>query len=134
MVAIPAEIQSFLPGKLAWVATAASDGTPNTTPKGSLRVLDDQHLLFADLFSGKTRQNLEQNPKVAVTVIDMATSAGFQFKGTAELISSGPLYEEVATALQQRFDALPAPRYVVTIAVEAIFDQSAGPHAGERIA
>jgi predicted pyridoxine 5'-phosphate oxidase superfamily flavin-nucleotide-binding protein len=134
MVAIPAQIQAFLPGKLAWVATAAGDGTPNTTPKGSLRVLDDHHLLFADLFSGKTRQNLEQNPKVAVTVIDTATSTGFQFKGTAELISSGPLYEEVVQALQERFPALPPPRYVVQITVEAIYDQSAGPHAGERIA
>lgn len=45
-------------------------------------------------FCLKTRQNLEKNPKVAVTVIDLANAKGYQLKGTAELISSGPLFEQ----------------------------------------
>jgi len=60
-------------------------------------------------FPLKTRQNLEQNPKVAVTVIDAATNAGFQFKGTAELIVSGALYEQVAAELRQKSPACPPP-------------------------
>jgi predicted pyridoxine 5'-phosphate oxidase superfamily flavin-nucleotide-binding protein len=116
------------------VATAASDGTPNTTPKGSVRVLDDQHIVFADLYSIKTRQNLEQNPKVAVTVIDAATRVGYQIKGTAELLSSGVLFEQTAEELKQISSALPAPTYVVKIRVEAIYDQSVGPNAGKQIA
>jgi hypothetical protein len=134
MATIPQEVRDFLPGKLAWVATAAADGTPNATPKGSLRLLDEQHLLFADLFSLKTRQNLQQNPKVSVTVIDPSTNAGFQIKGTAELVESGPLYDQVAQELRQRSAALPLPKYVVKISVEAIYDQSAGPNAGQQIA
>lgn len=78
---IPKHIQEFLPGKLAWVATAGSDGTPNTTPKGSVRLLDEQHIVFADLYSIKTRRNLEQNPKVAVTVIDAATRCWLSAQG-----------------------------------------------------
>ena len=73
MVSIPKHVQEFFPGKMGWVATATKEGVPNVTPKGSVRVLDDQHVIFADLFSLKTRQNLEQNPRVAVTVIDAAT-------------------------------------------------------------
>ena len=134
MVTIPKHVQEFLPGKLAWVATAASDGTPNTTPKGSLRLLDDQHIVFADLFSLKTRRNLEQNRKVAVTVIDTATNIGYQFKGTAELLSSGRLFEETVEELKQKSSALPAPTYVVKIGVEAIYDQSVGPSSGKQIA
>ena len=61
MVSIPKAVQDFLPGKLAWVATASRDGEPNVTPKGSLKLLDDQHVVFADLFSLKTRKNLEEN-------------------------------------------------------------------------
>ena len=37
MAKIPKEVQEFLKGKMAWVATAASDGMPNTTPKGSVK-------------------------------------------------------------------------------------------------
>jgi len=77
MIVIPKHVQEFLPGKMGWVATATKDGVPNTTPKGSIRVLDDQHIVFADLFSFKTRQNLEQNPRVAVTVVDMASHMGY---------------------------------------------------------
>ena len=36
MTQIPKEVQEFLSGKMAWVATASSDGMPNTTPKGSV--------------------------------------------------------------------------------------------------
>ena len=54
MVSIPKVVQEFIPGKLAWVATASTDGMPNVTPKGSLKLLDDTHVVFADLFSLKT--------------------------------------------------------------------------------
>ena len=85
MVKIPQYVQDFFPGKMGWVATATREGVPNVTPKGTVKVLDDQHLIFADLFSLKTRQNLEQNPQVAVTVIDPATKKGYQIKGRTDL-------------------------------------------------
>lgn len=134
MVNIPRYVQEFFPGKMGWVATATRQGVPNVTPKGTVRVLDDQHVVFADLFSLKTRQNLEQNSQVAVTVIDPSTHKGYQIKGTAELISSGPLYEQMVAELKRASTALPAPKYVVKISVESVYDQSVGPDAGKQIA
>ena len=134
MVTIPKHVQDFLPGKMGWVATASSDGVPNVTPKGSLRLLDGEHLLFADLFSLKTRANLEQNPKVAVTVIEPGSPQGYQIKGTAEMIDSGPLFDQTVQAIKEKMPALPRPKYVVKITVESVFDQSAGPDAGKQIA
>src|SRR3974377_1932269 len=64
MAKIPKEVQDFMKGKMGWVATASPDGVPNATPKGSVQVIDDEHLVFADLFSRKTRENLLKNPKV----------------------------------------------------------------------
>jgi predicted pyridoxine 5'-phosphate oxidase superfamily flavin-nucleotide-binding protein len=133
LVTIPQDVQEFIKGKMAWVGTASKDGTPNATPKGSVQVLDGSHLMFADLFSRKTRENLKENPQVSVTVIDPATSKGYQFKGAAELIDSGPLFEKVKEQLKQAPRQLPPPVYVVRIAVDAIFDQSVGPDAGKRI-
>ena len=89
-VKISAELQEFIKGKQGWVATAARDGTPNVSIKGSLRVLDDEHLLFADIFSLKTRKNLQENPKVAIMVYDAESRRGYAFKGTAEQTASGP--------------------------------------------
>ena len=134
MVSIPKQVQDFLPGKLAWVATASRDGEPNVTPKGTLKLLDENHVLFADLFSLKTKKNIEENKKVAVTVIDAATAKGYQLKGTAEVISSGPLFESTAQQLKASNKALPPVQQVVKITVESVFDQSVGPKAGEQIA
>jgi len=134
MISIPKHVQEFFPGKMGWVATATRDGVPNVTPKGSVKVLDDHHVVFADLFSLKTRQNLEQNPKVAITVIDPSTHRGYQIKGTAELISTGPIYEQMAAELKQASATLPVPKYVVKISVETVYDQSVGPDAGKQIA
>ena len=54
MAKIPQAVQEFMKGKMGWVATASADGIPNATPKGTVRVIDDEHLVFADLFSRKT--------------------------------------------------------------------------------
>jgi predicted pyridoxine 5'-phosphate oxidase superfamily flavin-nucleotide-binding protein len=134
MVSIPKYVQEFLPGKLAWVATVSQNGEPNVTPKGSLKLLDENHVLFADLFSLKTRANLLENDKIAITVVDPATAKGYQLKGTAELADSGPLFEATTKQISDLNKALPNPHYVVKITVESVFDQSVGPQAGRQIA
>jgi predicted pyridoxine 5'-phosphate oxidase superfamily flavin-nucleotide-binding protein len=131
MARIPGEVQEFLKNKMAWVATASLDGMPNTTPKGTVKLLDDEHLVFADLLSLKTRENLQKNPKVAVTVIDDKSHKGFQMKGSAELLDSGALFEQIVEQLKPK--GLPKPKYVVKITVESVYDQSVGPDAGKQI-
>jgi predicted pyridoxine 5'-phosphate oxidase superfamily flavin-nucleotide-binding protein len=133
-VKIPAEVQDFLKGKLGWVATAARDGTPNVSIKGSLRLLDDEHLVFADLSSLKTRKNLEENPTAAIMVYDGETRRGYLFRGTCELVQSGPLYDQTVMGIRKQMPQLPPPKYVVKVTVDAIFDQSAGPNGGRKIA
>ena len=134
MTKIPPEIQEFIKGKLAWVATASPDGMPNGTPKGTLKLIDDQHLVFADLFSRKTRENLKANPKVAITVVDEQSYEGYQFKGTAELLTSGPIFDQVADQMRNSSKKMPPLNYVVKITVDSIYDQSVGPNAGKKIA
>jgi predicted pyridoxine 5'-phosphate oxidase superfamily flavin-nucleotide-binding protein len=134
MTKIPQEIQEFIKGKMAWVATASTDGMPNSTPKGSVQVIDDSHLVFADLFSRKTRENLKVNTKVAVTVVDEKTYKGYQLKGVAELLTTGHIFEQVAEQLKKAPMKLPPVNYVVRITVDSIYDQSVGPDAGKQIA
>jgi uncharacterized protein len=133
MARIPKEVQEFVKNKLAWVATASPDGVPNTTPKGSVQVIDDEHLVFADLFSLKTRDNLQKNPKVAVTIIDEKKYKGYQLKGSAQLADSGPIFDQMVEQLKKAPMQLPHPKYVVIITVDSVYDQSVGPKAGQQI-
>jgi predicted pyridoxine 5'-phosphate oxidase superfamily flavin-nucleotide-binding protein len=116
------------------VATASQNGIPNVTPKGTLKLLDENHVAFADLFSLKTRRNLLENNKVAITIVDATTAKGYQIKGTAEVVDSGPLFEKTSQQIAESPKGLPPVHHVVKITVEAVFDQSVGPEAGKQIA
>ena len=131
MTNIPKEIQDFIPGKMAWVATSAPGGRLNVAPKGSIQVLDDHTLVYADVFPKKTSSNLERNPEIAVGLVD--GGQGYQLKGRAELLSSGPIYDRVKATLAEKVPGLPVPKHVVKIAVEEIYSLTPGPEAGARI-
>jgi len=133
-VKIPAEVQPFLTGREGWVATASRDGMPNVSIKGSLRMLDDEHLVFADINSKKTRGNLEENPRVAVMVYDAGSRKGYMIRGTCEMHASGALYDQVVGEIKKARPQLPPAKYVVRITVESVWDQSAGPDGGRQLA
>jgi hypothetical protein len=85
-----------------FIATASTVGRPNVSPKGSLRVLDDEHVLFADIHSPNTIANLVENPQVAVLVFDPSTRHGCRIWGAAEILSSGELFDRVNAELANR--------------------------------
>ncbi|MFI5614178.1 pyridoxamine 5'-phosphate oxidase family protein [Amycolatopsis sp. NPDC051903] len=75
--------------KLSFVATTRPDGAPNLSPKGSVRVYDDEHLAFMDLASPHTVANLRRDPRVEVNSIDVLRRRGYRFRGTAEVLPPG---------------------------------------------
>jgi predicted pyridoxine 5'-phosphate oxidase superfamily flavin-nucleotide-binding protein len=76
--------------QLGFIATVCPDGSPNLSPKGTTAVLDDDHLVFADVRSPRTVANLRANPAVEINIVDVATRKGFRFKGTARIVEEGP--------------------------------------------
>jgi len=81
--------------RLAYVATVCADGTPNLSPKATVAVWDDDHLVFADIASPGTIRNLRANPAVEINVVDPFLRKGWRFKGTAELFDSGARFLEL---------------------------------------
>src|SRR5438445_858811 len=67
--------------RLAFVATVCPDGTPNVSPKGTIAVWDDDHLVFADIRSPGTVANICRNPAVELNVVDPFSRKGFPFQG-----------------------------------------------------
>jgi len=85
-----------------FIATASKTGRPNVSPKGSLRVLDDEHVVFADIHSPHTIANLVENPQVAALVFEPTTRHGCRIWGTAEILSSGGLFDQINAELSSR--------------------------------
>jgi uncharacterized protein len=79
--------------KLGFIATVCPDGTPNLSPKGTTTVWDDDHLVFADIRSPQSVQNIEHNPSVEVNVVDPLVRKGYRFKGRGIVHRSGDIFQ-----------------------------------------
>jgi len=84
------------------VATVGRDGRPNVSAKGSLRVLDDDHLVFADINSPRTVANLRANPAVSVLVVHPKSMRGCRIWGQAEVMDSGELFDAMVSEYAER--------------------------------
>ncbi|MFC1869764.1 pyridoxamine 5'-phosphate oxidase family protein [Chloroflexota bacterium] len=124
MAKLTSEMKAMLEKQLAAVATAGKDGIPNVGPKGSLLVVDDETLVYSEGTAGKTLKNLKENPHVAVMVVDREKSDGYQIKGTAELLTTGDLFEKVAKRQEER--GRRTPKFVAKIKIEEIYSVKPG--------
>ena len=88
--------------KLGDVATVSSDGTPNLSPKGTIAILDDSRLVFANIRSPKTIENLTNNPSIEINVIDPFSRMGYRFKGLANILSDGEDFENILDYFKQK--------------------------------
>lgn len=86
--------------RLSFIATVDPDGSPNLSPKGSVRVYDDQHLAFMDIDSPGTMANIARHSRIEINSIDFLRRRGYRFKGTAEFREPGDkVYEWLHTWL-----------------------------------
>lgn len=77
-------VDSAKPG---FVATVGADGSPNLSPKGSIRVYD--HLVFMNQAPPGTLANLRRDPRLEINVVDFLKRRGYRFRGTGEIRGPG---------------------------------------------
>jgi predicted pyridoxine 5'-phosphate oxidase superfamily flavin-nucleotide-binding protein len=114
------DMRRLVEAELGFVATVCPDGTPNLSPKGTIAVWDDDHLVFADLRSPGTVDNLRANPSVEVNVVDQLVRKGYRFKGTGVVHTEGELFERGIAFYEARgtVRARERIRGIVIVAVE----------------
>ena len=79
---------------LCFAATVTPDGRPNLSPKGTIRVRDDDHIFFLDIASPGTRANLHGNPLIVVNVVEQLSRRGYRFYGRAKLHRGDEIFRE----------------------------------------
>jgi len=60
---------------------------------------------------------LKRNPAIEINVVDPIARKGYRFKGTAAVLTSGPLFEEIVAFYRERGTSNPI-RSVVLVNVE----------------
>ncbi len=101
----------------AQVATVSKDGKPNVSPRGSFRVLDDEHVIFTDQGRLYTLTNLRENPRLSAIVFDPATRKGCRIWGRAEILESGDLFDAISA---EAASAGRTVRHLVKVTVEEV--------------
>jgi hypothetical protein len=121
-------INTAFPKDVCLVGSVLADGRAQITPRGSVMVVDDEHLATWERGSGSTSDNLADGAKITVFFrkpelrADGTLPKGgiARFYGTAKIHKSGPVYEAVWNQLiapEKERDPKKAG-YAVLIAVE----------------
>lgn len=133
MARITAEMKGIAAkAKVFSLATATKEGESNVVPITFAKVLCDDELLLVDVFMRKTRQNIDANSRVAVSVWDTENSAGYQFKGNARVELSGKTFDEGTQWVKSVAPQL-SSKAAVIVKVDEIYSISAGPDAGKGV-
>ncbi len=114
------------------VATATKDGDPHVIPVAFGKVLSEDELLLVVVFMKKTLDNIKANPKVAVSVWDMESLKGYEFKGSARIETSGKVFDDSVNMVKSMMPQLNAKGAVI-VKVDSIYVRSPGPEAGKEV-
>lgn len=109
---------------------ATSDGErPNAVPVSYVRIVEEK-IWLVDLFMDKTASNLRRNPRVSL--VCWKGTAGYQIKGRAELVVSGPLFDEAGNWVASTHPDRKV-KGLILLTPEEIFDIAPAKDSRERL-
>ena len=117
-------------GCVGVLSSLRSDGTPNASPK-HFRIRDGEHLEFTDVFSTTLSDVLKKNPNVTVVFFDPQAVIGFRMKGTADMETFGPLFQQAADRLETLGFK---PKAIISVKVEEVQSLAFSPNTGKNLA
>ena len=112
------ETKKIISEQLCLIVTVNKQGKPNVAPKGTMRVLNNEELVYAEIFGRTTLQNILNNPEAIIVVaVDRETKKLVRLRGKAEVIEEGELYKEIAKQVEKMKRGFPKPKAVVKIKI-----------------
>lgn len=110
-----------------WDLATCADGEPNVVPVAFKDVTPDGKLLVGDVFLKTTLDNLYNNGgRIAVSVYDAKTLAGYQIKGHAEYLLSGEIVDTFKKAVEGMFNGAATAKGALVITPERVIVTTPG--------
>ena len=131
MVRVTEEIKESMKGtKIAFLATASTDGVPNVVPIGAFKFLDDETLLISDQYFGKTLANLKGNPKIAL--VWWGEKGGYQIKADITIHTDDEIFRQNVEWVRGIKDTL-KPKSAIVGKITDVYIVKSGTDAGKKI-
>jgi len=125
-------MKAMLSTQLPIQATVSKEGLPDIGPKRSLRLYDDNTLIFNENTGGQTLQNIRDGSRIAVAIIDREVLDGYRFIGKPEIFSEGTAPYDNALAFAQKVGMKP-PKFAVLVHIDTIYTLRSGADAGKKL-
>ncbi|MDD5073215.1 MAG: pyridoxamine 5'-phosphate oxidase family protein [Candidatus Omnitrophica bacterium] len=151
MAKLPDDVVKFFHSQhFTIVSTIDPDGMPHISCKGIVQIDPDGTIYLLDLYTGKTRANLERNPAINLSAVDEHKFRGYSLKGTAKIIKEEELKSHIIKAWEEKLTTriahrliknlkgepgherhpeaqLPKPKYLIVMTVSDIVDLTPPP-------
>ncbi len=115
------EMKKIISEQLSLIVTVSKEGQPNVAPKGTMRVLNTEELVYAEIFGGTTLQNILDNPEAIIVVaVDRETKKLLRLRGKAEVIKEGELYEKITKQVEETKRSFPKPKAAIKIKITEV--------------
>ncbi|WP_199520171.1 pyridoxamine 5'-phosphate oxidase family protein [Fulvimarina endophytica] len=106
---------------LCWLATVDDQGTPNVTPKEIFTSYGDDRVVIADIASSGSVRNVQAQPKVCVSFVDVFRQRGFKLTGRAKIVQQqDPSFLELGAELLRMAGADFPIRNIICVEVEQV--------------
>lgn len=101
-VSVPDAVKRTIEGaEPSVIATCSKSGVPNVTFLSKVYYVDEQHLALSYQFFNKTVRNIQENPRVALQLIDQISECGWQIDLVFDRAESdGPIFDEMDMAIE----------------------------------
>ena len=134
MAKLTQEMKDMIDAQLPYLATVTDGETllPDIGPKRSLRVWDDETLIYNENTGRQHLENLRAGSKAAVAVVDWAELDGYRFIGPAELFHEGSVWDAAVKFADEKGHN--PPKMAVLIHIEQIYTLMLGKNAGRLLA
>lgn len=111
-------VMNFLKEQIWCLGTYGDE--PNAVPVAFKDVTPDGKLVVGDVFLVTTLKNIRANGKIAVSAYNAKTFEGYQIKGTATYITSGPIVDTFKKLVSDMFHGAHTARGALVITPEKI--------------
>lgn len=115
-------VKKVLTDNTWYIATCGDE--PNVVPVGFKGVTEDGKLTIGAVLLETTLENIKKNGKIAIAACDGATLEAYQIKGTAELVTEGPIFDAYAKLAEDTFKGAMPAKCAIVVTPERIICSS----------
>lgn len=119
MVCLDKRIRQVMGAPHSYIYTVDRSGKPCMSSRGSVAVLDDRRIVFADLYACRRQEEAQQDRReLSVSVVNPSGFSGCRIRGRARVIPRGTEYNRIASAAAGAGQLLnPGAGYAVEVEV-----------------